>query len=54
MTDAVWTSLRTQVNAIAEAEPMMASYLHATVLNHGRLEDALSMDQDIEAADSDK
>jgi serine O-acetyltransferase len=42
MTDAVWNSLRTQVSQMAESEPMMASYLHATVLNHGSLEDALS------------
>lgn len=42
MTDVVWNSLRKQVTEMAESEPMMASYLHATVLNHGRLEDALS------------
>jgi serine O-acetyltransferase len=42
MTDPVWNSLRTQVSQMAESEPMMASYLHATVLNHASLEDALS------------
>jgi serine O-acetyltransferase len=42
MIDPVWSSLRTQVTKMAESEPMMASYLHATVLNHASLEDALS------------
>jgi serine O-acetyltransferase len=40
--DPVWQSLRDEVALMAESEPMMASYLHATVLNHGTLEDALS------------
>jgi serine O-acetyltransferase len=41
-TDLVWTRLREEVRRMADAEPMMASYLHATVLNHRTLEDALS------------
>jgi serine O-acetyltransferase len=40
--DAVWVSLRAEVARKAEAEPVLASYLHATVLNHKSLEDALS------------
>jgi serine O-acetyltransferase len=34
--------LREEVSAIAAAETMLASYLHATVLNHRSLEDSLS------------
>ncbi len=40
--DNVWEALRKEVAGMAESEPMMASYLHATVLNHHTLEDALS------------
>lgn len=40
--DSCWLSLRKEVSAIAESETMLASYLHATVLNHGSLEDSLS------------
>jgi serine O-acetyltransferase len=40
--DPVWQSLRDEAAHMAESEPMMASYLHATVLNHRTLEDALS------------
>lgn len=40
--DAVWLALRDEVKAMAESEAMLASYLHATVLNHRNLEDALS------------
>lgn len=40
--DPVWSSLRSEADAIAHAEPALASFVHATVLAHGRLEDALS------------
>jgi serine O-acetyltransferase len=41
-TSLVWGRLRQEVQAMAEAEPMLASYLHATVLKHRTLEDSLS------------
>jgi serine O-acetyltransferase len=40
--DALWLRLREETRQRAEQEPILASYLHATVLNHRRLEDALS------------
>lgn len=40
--DKVWSMLREEVLQMAESETMLASYLHAAVLNHRTLEDALS------------
>lgn len=40
--DSVWNLLHDEVVRMAETEPMLASYLHATVLNHKTIEDALS------------
>ena len=40
--DSVWSSLRSEVVRMADSETMLASYLHAAVLNHQSLEDALS------------
>ena len=40
--DRSWQELREEVSAIAKSETMLASYLHATVLNHATLEDSLS------------
>ncbi|MBJ6723955.1 serine O-acetyltransferase [Geomesophilobacter sediminis] len=40
--DPVWDRLHDEVADIAHREPMLASYLQATVLNHASLEDALS------------
>lgn len=40
--DTVWQALRQEAAKKAESEPVLASYLHATILNHRRLEDALS------------
>ena len=37
-----WDKLREECRQKAEAEPILASYLHLTILNHRRLEDALS------------
>jgi serine O-acetyltransferase len=41
-TDVIWQRLREETRQKAESEPILASYLHATILNHRRLEDALS------------
>ncbi len=40
--DPIWTSLRAQAEEIAKNEPMLASFIHATILKHDRLEDSLS------------
>lgn len=40
--DPVWASVRDDASAMAREEPLLASFLHATVLNHERLEEALS------------
>jgi serine O-acetyltransferase len=40
--DPVWQRIREEVSAQANREPILASFLHAVVLNHDRLEDALS------------
>jgi len=40
--DPLWAGLRKEVAAIARREPLLASYLHATVLKHRSLESALS------------
>jgi serine O-acetyltransferase len=40
--DPVWSALREQAEALVREEPALASSVHATVLAHGRLEDALS------------
>ena len=40
--DPLWVQMRTEVAAIVRQEPMLASYLHATVLKHRTLESALS------------
>jgi serine O-acetyltransferase len=41
-TDEVWTRLRDEVAVEAGNEPILASYLHAIVLNHHTLDDALA------------
>ena len=38
----LWTSIRERAAERAASEPMLASFLHATVLNHDRLQDAVS------------
>jgi serine O-acetyltransferase len=40
--DPIWQRIREEVAAQADREPILASFLHAVVLNHDRLEDALS------------
>jgi len=42
MKDSVWIRLRQDVSATAEAEPMLAGYLHDTVLKHATLEASIS------------
>ena len=40
--DPVWSALREQAEHLAEGEPELASFAHATILKHERLEQALS------------
>ena len=38
----VWSQLRVEAMQAAAEEPLLASYLHASILHHDRIEDALS------------
>lgn len=40
--DTVWPTIRDEAEAAASGEPILASFLHATILNHKTLEEALS------------
>src|SRR6185436_20971904 len=40
--DPIWSALRQQAEQLAESEPELASFAHATILKHDRLEQALS------------
>ncbi len=40
--DPVWSKVREEALEMASREPILASFLHATVLNHERFEEALS------------
>src|SRR5215467_4577123 len=40
--DPIWSAMRDQAKVLAGQEPALASFVHATILNHDRLEDALS------------
>ena len=40
-TDEIWLRLREEAHQRAVGEPILASYLHAAILNHRCLEDAL-------------
>lgn len=40
--DVIWATIRQEVAREVEREPILAGFLHATILNHARLEDALS------------
>src|ERR1700744_1108199 len=40
--DPIWTALRQQAEAMAGREPSLAGFVHATILQHDRLEQALS------------
>ncbi len=39
--DPIWFNIRREAEAIVAADPAMASFVYATVLNHARLEDAV-------------
>jgi serine O-acetyltransferase len=39
--DPVWSALRAEAETMAEREPALAGFIHATVLQHARFEDAL-------------
>ena len=40
--DPIWEAIRTETKKEADKEPLLASFLHATILNHTSLENALS------------
>jgi serine O-acetyltransferase len=40
--DPIWAAIRNEAQAEVAHEPVLASFLHATILNHARLESALS------------
>jgi serine O-acetyltransferase len=40
--DPIWAAIRREVLDEVAREPILGSFLHATILNHARLEDALS------------
>jgi serine O-acetyltransferase len=40
--DPVWAQLRSEAETMARDEPALAGFIHATILKHVRLEDALS------------
>lgn len=39
--DPVWMAVRNEANEIIEKEPVLATFIYATILNHQRLEDAV-------------
>lgn len=41
--DPIWNEIRIEAEADASREPLLASFLHASVLNHSTLEQALSL-----------
>ena len=38
--DRIWIAIREEVKRQVDLEPILASFLHATILNHDCLEDA--------------
>jgi serine O-acetyltransferase len=40
--DPIWRSLRSQAEELADSEPALASFVHATILRHEHLEEALA------------
>jgi serine O-acetyltransferase len=42
ITDPIWERIRKEASQYAGSEPILASFLHATILNHEQLEQALS------------
>ena len=41
--DPIWARIRRETRETAAAEPILASFLHATILNHDELESALKL-----------
>jgi serine O-acetyltransferase len=39
--DPIWAAVRTEAEAVVQAEPVLGGFLHATVLSHERLEDSV-------------
>ncbi|RKS85921.1 serine O-acetyltransferase [Orbus hercynius] len=42
MPDALWQTIREEAQQLVESEPMLASYFHATLLNHDNIGSAIS------------
>ena len=40
--DPIWAALRSEAEKLAESEPELSSFVHATILKHDRLEEAIS------------
>ena len=40
--DPIWSRIRNEAEVMAKEEPILASYVHATILKHACLEDAIS------------
>jgi len=40
--DPIWAALRTEAESVTDREPALAGFVHATILQHERLEQALS------------
>lgn len=40
--DALWSAMRSEAEAFGRSEPVLASFYHASILNHGNFADALS------------
>ena len=51
--DPVWSALRAQAEELVHQEPSLASFAHATILKHDRLEDALSYHLATKVGDDD-
>jgi serine O-acetyltransferase len=54
--DPIWSEIRKEAQAAMTAEPALGSFVHATVLSHGRLEDAIChrLAQRLDHSDIDK
>lgn len=52
-TDKTWARMRVEAATAAAQEPVLASFLHATILHHGTFEDALSFRLSQKLADNE-
>jgi serine O-acetyltransferase len=54
--DPIWSEIRKEAQAAMTAEPALGSFVHATVLSHGRLEDSIChrLAQRLDDSDVDK